>query len=214
MRLIATTVLLGCAMALAACGTSEEEEVRAVVQEFRRAVDEDDGARACRLLTARAARAVANCPQNVASVDPGGSDDGTVAVDGTRATVAGRIRLVKVDGSWRIDALGPGRQTSAGRARTAAYERCWRAAGARIATTPKDLAFAGADVPVVAVRADRVSAKGGDWRIFYTLPPDRRDPGIAEVIADPQAAGVVAYVRDARARSGVVERARDCPDGG
>ncbi|HWI08945.1 MAG TPA: hypothetical protein VNT54_15695 [Solirubrobacteraceae bacterium] len=214
MRLAATAVLtLACATALGACGTSEEDEVRAVVQEFRRALDEDDGTRACRLLTARAARDVTDCPRNIASIDPGAADD-PVVVDGERATVARRISLVKVDGSWRIDSLGSPERTAAGAARTAAYERCWRAAGARIATSAAQLAFAAADMPVVAVRADRVSAKGGDWRIFYTLPPDGRDPGLAEVIADPTTAGVVAYVRDASANSAIVERARACRPSG
>ena len=210
MRVAAATVLtLACAAAIAACGTSEEDEVRAVLQEFRRAIDEDDGTRACRLLTARAVRAVPDCPRNVASLDPG-DGDGALTVDGDRASVAGGASLVKVDGSWRIDALRGPQQTAAGAARTVAYERCWRAAGARIATTAAHLKFAAADMPTVAVRGDRVSAKGGDWRIFYTLPPDGRDPGLAEVIADPRTAGVVAYVDDAPAKRGVVERARAC----
>ena len=209
MRVAAALLTLACAATLGACGTSDEDEVRAVLEEFRRAIDEDDGSRACRLLTARAARAVPDCPRNVASLDPG-AGDAAVTVDGDRASIAGRASLVKVEGSWRIDALEGPAQTAAGAARTAAYERCWRAAGARIATTAVDLRFAAADMPTVAVRADRVSAKGGDWRIFYTLPPDGRDPGLAEVIAEPRAAGVVAYVRDAAANRAVVERARGC----
>lgn len=214
MRVAAAALLtLACTAAVAACGTSQEDEVRAVLQEFRRAIDEDDGTRACRLLTARAARAVPDCPRNVAGHDPGAGDD-AVTVDGDRASVAGRASFAKVDGSWRIDALGGPQQTAAGAARTAAYERCWRAAGARIATAAADLRFAAADVPTVAVRGDRVSAKGGEWRIFYTLPADGRDPGLAEVIADPRAAGVVAFVDDAAGNRSVVERARACQPSG
>ena len=213
MRVAATVLAVACMTTLAACGASEEEEVRAVLQEFRRAVDEDDGARACRLLTARARRGVADCPRNVASLDSG-PRDAPIEVRGDRAGAGGRIALVKVDGSWRIDSLGEPDQTAASAARTAAYERCWREAGARIATSAGDLTFAGAGQPIVAVRGDRVSAKGDDWRIFYTLPPGGRDPGLAEVIADPRAAGVVAYVADAAADRAVVERARACAPAG
>ncbi|MGH2897054.1 MAG: hypothetical protein ACRDMZ_00145, partial [Solirubrobacteraceae bacterium] len=125
-----------------------------------------------------------------------------------------RTTLVRVDGSWRVDSYGRVDRTFATGTATAAYERCWRAAGARIATRAADLVFAAADTPVVAVREDRVSAKGGDWRIFYTLPAGGRDPGLGEVLADPRAAGVVAYVEDARAHSAVVERARACAGDG
>jgi hypothetical protein len=206
--------LAGCA--LAACGSSDEDEARAVAGEFRRAIDADDGARACRLLTTRARSKLADCEAAVAGAAPEG-DDAPVAVDGDRATVgapdsAGRLTLVKVDGSWRIDALlTPADAAQADNPADAAfYARCWREAGARIATKPAQLAFAAADRPVVALRADRVSAKGGDWRIFYTLPPGGKDPGLAQIIRDPRAAAAVAYIENAGANAGAVERARAC----
>jgi hypothetical protein len=213
---VALALGIACAAAaLGACGTSEQDAVRAVANEYRRALDADDGVRACRLLTPRVRANLADCPANVASIDTGDTGTGAIAIGGDRATVAtpgktSRMTLVRVGGSWRVDSAGASNRTFAGAGHTAAYERCWRAAGARIATTASDLAFAAADAPVVAVRADRVSAKGGDWRIFYTLPAGGRDPGLQEVIADPATAGVVAYVEHASAGAGIVERARAC----
>jgi len=215
------------AVALSSCGVSEETKVRAVAKEFRRAIDAADGERACRLLTPRALRAIPDCPQNVASVDGGATGEGPVAISGDRATIAAPrgdaaspmadpsrpITLVKVDGTWRLDALGT-RNEATTSARAAAYERCWRAAGASIATSPQDLAFAAADTPVIAVREDRVSAKGGNWRIFYALAPGTRDPGLEEVIAEPKRAAAVAYVENAGDRPEVVNRARSCTSGG
>jgi hypothetical protein len=206
----------GCGAALTACGSSDEDEARAVVGEFRRALDADDGERACRLLTARARAKLNNCEQAVAGTEPGDSD-APLTVDGDRATLGSsdggaRVTLLKGAGSWRIDTLPS--PANAGRADSpvdaAFYARCWRDAGARIASSARDIAFAAADRPVVALRGDHVSAKGGDWRIFYTLPRNGEDPGLARIIRDPGAAAVVAYVEDARANSGIVERARAC----
>jgi hypothetical protein len=223
-RAAALALALAGSATLAACGTSDEAEVRAVAQELKRAIDTDEGARACRLLTPRARDSKTDCAQEVLQLDPGDAATGTVAIRGERATITtrnasgtsgdGRTTLLRIDGSWRVDAYGQVNHTSATTTSTAAYERCWRAAGAQIATSAQDLAFAAADTPVVAVRKDRVSAKGGDWRIFYTLPSDGRDPGLGEVITDPQAAGVVAYIEQARAHTAVVERARACSAGG
>lgn len=209
-HLIVAALALGLGGGLAACGTSDEDEARAVVGEFRRAVEADDGERACRLLTQRARRELGDCEQAVGgSVTP--SSNTPLTIDGDRGR-AGRLRLVKAGGSWRIDALPtPTDETRPDDpAGTAFYARCWRAAGAQIAANATDIAFAAADRAVVALRADRVSAKGGDWRIFYTLAPGRRDPGLARVIRDPRAAAVVAYVENARANADVVERARAC----
>jgi hypothetical protein len=76
--------------------------------------------------------------------------------------------------------------------------------------TAQDLAFAAADTPVTRVRQDTVSAKGGDWRIFYTFAGAKADPGLAEVIKDPSVAGSVAYIEQARSQPAVVARARTC----
>ena len=58
-----------------------------------------------------------------------------------------------------------------------------------------------------------MSAKGGDWRIFYTFAGSSADPGLAEVIADPSVAGAVAYVEQAGDNADVVARARTCAAG-
>ena len=108
----ATALALACAAGMAACGTSEEDEVRAVVQEFRRAVDERDGARACRLLTAEAKRHLRGpCPARVLTVDPGApAGDGALTLREDRASLATRsggrtraIAFVKTDDGWRIE---------------------------------------------------------------------------------------------------------------
>ena len=211
-----------CAGGLAACGTSDEEEVRAVAQEFRRALQADDGAAACRLLTEPAkVQLEGDCAEKVTSIDPGDpSTDGALTLIAERASLATRsggrtrgIAFIKTDGDWRIERLPlstvivdeePGR--------AAFFERCWKKAGAKIATRATDLAFAAADPPTTAVREDSVSVKGGDWRIFYTFAESGSDPGFADVITDPGVAGAVAYVENAAANRDVVARARACAD--
>lgn len=216
---IALVLALAGAAALPACGTSGEDEVRAVAQEFRRALEAEDGARACRLLTANAKRQLGgDCPRRVLIVDAGSSaTDGALTLRDDRASLAtrsgGRTRAIGFAGTaegWRLDDL-PLSTTARDPALAAFYERCWRAAGARIATRPEDLAFAAAaGAPETTVREHTVSAKGDDWRIFYTFAGTQEDPGLAEVIADPSVAGAVAYVEQAGSRADVVARARDC----
>jgi hypothetical protein len=211
-----------CAALLPACGTSEEDKVRAVVKEFRRALAAEDGSRACRLLTAEAKRQLAgNCLGRVTSVDPGdATSDGALTMRPERASLATRsggrtraIALIKSGGNWRIEHLPLSTTIVDEPERAAFYERCWRAAGAKIATRAADLAFAAADAPTTAVHQDTVSSKGGDWRIFYTFAGSRSDPGLNEVIADPTKAGAVAYVEHAAANADVVTRARRCSAG-
>ena len=111
---VACACALACASALAACGTSDEDEVRAVAREFRRALQADDGARACRLLTANAKRQLeGDCAQRVLSIDPGDpATDGALTLRENRASLAtrsgGRTRafaFVKTDDGWRLDDL-------------------------------------------------------------------------------------------------------------
>jgi hypothetical protein len=208
-----------CAGALNACGTSDEDKVRAVAKEFRRALQADDGERACRLLTAHARTQLGgDCPTHVTSIDAGDkASDGALTMRPTRASLAtqsgGRIRALafaKTDDGWRIENVPRSTAIVEESDRAAFYERCWRAAGAKIATKAGELAFAAADPPTTVVRGDAVSAKGGDWRIFYTFAGSGQDPGFAEVIADPSVAGAVAYVEDAGSREAVVRRARAC----
>jgi hypothetical protein len=212
-----------CAAGLSACGgSSDEDEVRAVAKEFRRALQADDGAAACRLLSAAAKRQFeGDCAEQVTSIDPGDpSTDGALTLIADRASLATRsggrtrgIAFIKLGGEWRIERLPlstaivdepPGR--------AAFFERCWKKAGAKIATHPTELAFAAADPPTTAVREDTVSVKGGDWRIFYTFAESGSDPGFAEVIKDPEVAGAVAYVENAASHEDVVARARACAD--
>lgn len=208
-----------CAVALPACGTSEEDKVRAVTTEFRRALQAEDGKRACRLLTAHAKLQLGgDCPERVTSIDAGDkSGDGALTMRPVRASQAtqsgGRVRAIafaKTDDGWRIDNLPRSTAIVDDSGRAAFYERCWKTAGAKIATRASELTFAAADPPTTAVRADTVSAKGGDWRIFYTFAGSGQDPGLAEVIADPSVAGAVAYVEDAERNAAVVRRARAC----
>ena len=219
---VVLTLALACVVTLPACGTSDEDEVRAAAQELRRALQAEDGARACRLLTDKAKRQLGGtCVTHVTSVDPGDkASDGALTLRADRASLATRsggrtraIAFVKTDGNWRVEHLPLSTTIVEAPARAAFYERCWRAAGARIATRPSQLAFAQADRPETAVRADTVSAKGGDWRIFYTFAGGGRDPGLAEVIADPAVAGAVAYVQQAGDNAAVVARARQCVAG-
>ena len=210
---------LACAAALPACGTSDEDEVRALAQEFRRALAAEDGARACRLLTASARDQLrGDCARRVLLVDPGTpATDGALTMRDDRASLATRsggrtraIAFMETDDGWRLDVL-PLPTAVRDPARAAFYERCWRDAGAQIATRPADLVFAAATAaPQMTVREDTVSAKGDDWRIFYTFAATGEDPGLAEVIADPSLAGAVAYVEQAGSNGDVVERARDC----
>jgi hypothetical protein len=217
---LVVAVALAGAAALPGCGTSDEDEVRAVAKEFRRALQAGDGARACRLLTASAKRQLGGgCAGRVTSIDPGDeASDGALTLRADRASLATRsggrtrgIAFIKTGGEWRVDDV-PLPTTTEDTGRAAFYERCWRKAGAKIATRPADLAFAAADPPTTAVRADTVSVKGGDWRIFYTFAGSGTDPGFAAVLRDPGVAGAVAYVERAASHTAVVDRARTCAD--
>lgn len=134
-----------------------------------------------------------------------------VAVRDGRATVYGpganTTRMIRIDGRWLIDADAQEAPTPA------EYERCWRAAGARIATHESDLSFARAsDASHVAATTNRISVKGKNWRIFYTLPENLDDPGLHAVLRDPDIVAVVAYVRNAPKHEDVVVKVRDCGD--
>lgn len=213
-------VLAGaCGTGLAACGTSEEDEVRAVAQEFRRALTAEDGARACRLLTDNARRQLEGpCAARVLNIDAGRpATDGALTLRDDRASLAtqsgGRTRgigFIKTDDGWRLESVPRSTTIVEESDRAAFFARCWRDAGAKIATRASELAFAAAATPTTAVHEDTVSAKGDNWRIFYTFAAGGTDPGLAEVIADPSVAGAVAYVEEADSNPEVVARARSC----
>lgn len=131
-----------------------------------------------------------------------------VSVRDSRATVeiadGEPTAMIRVDGRWLIDADYDEPATPA------EYARCWRAAGAAIATRPADLRFADENDAVNYVTDNgRVSVKGANWRIFYTLTADGDDPGLGTILDDPSAA-TVAYVRNASEHPDVVVEARGC----
>lgn len=139
-----------------------------------------------------------------------------VTVHGSRATVRVQGKdpedFVREEGHWRVapDAEGI---TTEDAPSPASLERCWRRAGARIASSAGDVRFAvGGHARHITISPGRVSVKGPDWRIFYTLPSDGEDPGLAKVLAKPSTVRAVAYVSDAPAHAGIVARARVCGD--
>ncbi len=134
-----------------------------------------------------------------------------VTISDSHATIAVRGEspesLVRTDGRWLLDGDIEEPLTAA------EYKRCWQAAGARIATRADELRFAKAgDARHLAASSHRISAKGANWRIFYTLPKGGDDPGLDKVLAEPGRVAVVAYVKDASGHQGVVEKARACGD--
>ena len=138
-----------------------------------------------------------------------------VSIRGARATV--RVKgedpghFVREEGHWRVGAEPSEGFTTEAAPSAAALERCWRRAGASIASDAGDVRFAvGSTARNVKISPGRVSAKGKEWRIFYTLPSDGEDPGLATVLAKPSTVSAVAYVQDAPAHTGVVEKARAC----
>ena len=217
--IVAVALACTCGAGLGACGTSDEDEVRAVAQEFRRALNAEDGARACRLLTDEARRQLEGpCAERVLNIDAGRpATDGALTLRDDRASLAtqsgGRTRgigFIKTEDGWRLESVPRSTTVVEESERGAFYARCWREAGAKIATRASELAFAAAAAPTTAVREDTVSAKGDNWRIFYTFSADATDPGLAEVIADPSVADAVAYVEEAESKPEVVARARSC----
>lgn len=144
-------------------------------------------------------------------------DAAKVSIRGDRATVhlAGDAGpMIRQDGHWLIGA-GEG-FTVDDAPSPAALERCWKRAGANIASSGRDLRFAvDGTAKAIAIKPGLVSVKGESaggvgWRVFYTLPADGEDPGLDVVLSKPRTVGAVAYVRDAAAHPRVVERMRAC----
>ena len=137
-----------------------------------------------------------------------------VSIRGTRATVrvAGEepVEYLREEGHWLV-APDTGSITTEKAPSAASLERCWRRAGAVIASSARELRFAVGDTARhIAISPGRVSVKAKDWRIFYTLPADGEDPGLGTVLAKPSTVRTVAYVKDAPAHAGIVARARAC----
>jgi hypothetical protein len=141
-----------------------------------------------------------------------------VAIRGDRATVRlasdDSRRMIRQDGHWLMDADEEGISVDDDPPSPGSLERCWKRAGAQIASSGKDLRFAiHGTVKAVAIKSGLVSVKGVSngvgWRVFYTLPADGVDPGL-RVLRKPRTVRAVAYVRDAKAHPRVVNRARAC----
>ena len=110
----AVVLTLACTAALPGCGSSDEDQVRAVAKELRDALAKRDGADACRLLTDDAKRQLkADCERAILSFDPGKPAlDGALTVIDDRASLGvesdGRrraIAFIKSDGDWRVEEL-------------------------------------------------------------------------------------------------------------
>lgn len=152
-------------------------------------------------------------------------DASQVSIRGDRATVEHQgfdaLELIRQDGRWLVDG---GMSSYSTPEHTAASDltRCWRRAGAAIASDAGELRFAReSSARGTSEELDHVSVKGEGWRIFYALPADGRrtiyarsvlgeDPGLAKVLSEPGVVAVVAYVKNADARADVVARARPC----
>ncbi len=138
-----------------------------------------------------------------------------VSVKGPRATVQlpreTPTAFVRQDGRWL---LGPGRESLSFDEQgpsPASLKRCWRNAGARIATSARDLRFAaGRTAIAAAVSPGKTSIKGDNWRIFYAHGADDEDPGWERVVRNPRIVPVVAYITDVNANLRTVNRAREC----
>ena len=124
----------------------------------------------------------------------------TIDVPGTPPTA-----MIRLDGRWLFDAEIEKPLTAP------ELKRCWQAAGAKIATRAEHLRFADEnDAEHIGATISRVSVKGANWRIFYTMDDGGEDPGLFDVLRDPRNADVVAYVKDASDHPDVVTAARDC----
>ena len=194
--------------------------MRAVAQEFRRALQAEDGARACRLLTAHAKTPARrrDAPRASLSIDAGDPEtDGALTLRDDRASLATRsggrtrgIAFIKTDDGWRLENL-PLSTTIVDGVRPSGVLRALLAGGgAKIATRAQDLAFAAADTPTTAVRKDTRVGQGRRLADLLHVRRERADPGLAEVIKDPERRRRGRLRREARSQPDVVARARTC----
>ena len=96
------------------------------------------------------------------------------------------------------------------------YVPCLLLAGAELARSADDLAFAKAGAGEAASSGSKsgvVKVRGDDWRIFYVLSEGQLDPGPAAVVANPAKVVFVAYVDDASANRKEVAAATRCARG-
>jgi hypothetical protein len=94
------------------------------------------------------------------------------------------------------------------------YIPCLLLAGAQLARTSADLAFARGDAagagPLGGRDSGVVKARGDDWRIFYVLFEGQIDPGLPAVLANPAEAVFVAYITQASEHRKEVAAATRC----
>jgi hypothetical protein len=98
------------------------------------------------------------------------------------------------------------------------YVPCLLLAGARLARSAEELAFArGFAAPPPSpneAASGQVKVRGEDWRIFYVLHAGQLDPGLAAVVARPSAVVFVAYITEAAAHRKEIAAATRCASGG
>lgn len=98
------------------------------------------------------------------------------------------------------------------------YVPCLLQAGAQLAHTAGDLAFArGFAAPPASARdaaSGRIKVRGGDWRIFYVLHEGQLDPGLAAVVANPSAVVFAAYITQAAEHRAEIAAATRCATAG
>ena len=90
---------------------------------------------------------------------------------------------------------------------------CLLLAGAELARSPEDLAFAAGDAAAASPPADKTSVvkvRGDDWRIFYVLFEGQLDPGVAAVVANPAKVVFAAYITEAATHRRQIAAATRC----
>jgi len=111
-------------LALGACGSSEEDEVRAAYERFAATIDKREGKAACEMLTPATRRRTAEaagyrfCQQVIEDLSKArrarfvATDPDLIEIDGDRATLlfedgrAAPVELERIDGTWMV-ATGP-----------------------------------------------------------------------------------------------------------
>ena len=133
-------------------------------------------------------------------------DAAKVSIRGDRATVGlpgDDWHLIRQDGHWLMAGDPEGVTFDDDAPSPATLERCWKRAGANIASSGRDLRFAiDGTAKAIAIKPGLVSVKGESadgvgWRVFYTLPADGEDPGLG-VLKKPGTVRAVAYSQTPR----------------
>ena len=116
-RTLCAAAVLPCAFAAAGCGTSgDRDKARAAAERLYAAVDADDGAAACRELSAQAAEALTSqeqspCEEAILGLDlqtPASADSVEVYITSAAVHLSGgdTVFLDETKQGWRVSALG------------------------------------------------------------------------------------------------------------